>query len=187
MRAYDPSQIEVILSVRQLFELEKVQHRRINLNNVLERTPAETDRNRNIGSKIHIIDDVLNWKNKPGVPVATRKEPVIPKNFSTVFRQVVLEIHLERKQLSTLDLILEGLKQKKVREFDNLNLFNGDEIPDTNSNMWIWGNTCLFRFMKSVGFIYGDKVSHYEYYKNREYMGSMGHNYLKWVSHYREK
>ena len=67
-----------------------------------------------------------------------------------------------------------------------MNLFNGDEIPDPNSNIWIWGHTSLHRFMKSVGFIYGDKTSHYEYTKNREDERITRDNYLKWVSHYRE-
>ena len=130
MRAYDQSHMEIVLTVRQFFEQEKIQHYRINLINVLERTAAATGVNRNIISKIHTIEDVLDWKNKPGVPVATRKEPVIPKNFSIVFRLTVREIYLERKQLPTLYLILERIKQKKVNEFYNLNLFNGDEIPD---------------------------------------------------------
>ena len=102
------------------------------MNNVLERTAAATGVNRNIASKIHTINDVLNWKNKPDVPVATRKEPVILKNFSTFVRQIVCEMDLERKQSPMLDLILKRLKQKKVSEFENLNLFNGDEIVETS-------------------------------------------------------
>ena len=78
--------METVLRVRQFFEQEKIQHRRINLNNFLEQTAAATGVNRNIVSKIRTVDDVLNWKNKPGVHVATRKDPVIPKNFSTVAR-----------------------------------------------------------------------------------------------------
>ena len=160
MRAYDQSHIEIVLRVLQFFEQERIQHRRINLNNFPERSTAATRVNRSIISKIHIIEDVLKWKNKPDLPVATRKEPLIPKKFSIIVRQVVREIYLEHKQLPTLDLILEGLKQKKVNEFDNFNLCNGDEIPDTNSNICIWGHTSLYRFMKSVGFTYGDKISH---------------------------
>ena len=114
MRAYDQSHLKIVLNVRQFFEQEKIEHRRINLNNVLEVTAAATGVNKNIVSKIHTIDHVLNWKNKPGVPVVTRKDPVIPKNFSNVVRQVVHEICLERKQLPTLDLILERLKQRKL-------------------------------------------------------------------------
>ena len=64
MRAYDQSHMEIVLRVRQFFEQEKIQLRRINLNNVLERIAAATGVNRNIISKIHTIEDVLNWKNK---------------------------------------------------------------------------------------------------------------------------
>ena len=78
--------METVLRVRQLFEEEKMQHRRINLNNDLEQTAAATGVNRKIASKIHAIEEVLNWKNSPGVPVAIRKELVIPNKFSIFVR-----------------------------------------------------------------------------------------------------
>ena len=130
------------------------------MNNVLERTAAATGVNRNTVSKTHTIRDVSNWKNKPGVPNATRIELVIPKKFSIVVRQEVCEIHLGGKQLSILDLILEILKQKKVSEFDKLNLFYRDEIPEQDSKIWISGCTSSHWFMKSIVYVYADKISH---------------------------
>ena len=89
----------------------KIQRRSIDLKNILESTAAATRVNRNTVSKIHRIDDVMNWKNKPVLSVA-RKEPVIPKNFPAVVRQEVGKIYLESKRLPTLDLIMGKLKQR---------------------------------------------------------------------------
>ena len=41
--------------------------------------------------------------------------------------------------------------------------------------------------MKSVGFIYGDKIFHYENTKNLEDMRIVRDNNLKWVAHYRSE
>ena len=104
MRVYVQSHMEIVLRALQFFEQDKRQRRRIKLNNFLERTAGATRVNRNIISKI-ALSKIFKLENKPGVPIATRKEPVIPKNFSIVVRLVVREINLERKQLTTLDLI----------------------------------------------------------------------------------
>ena len=99
---------------------------------------------KNIITKIQTIEDVLNWKKKPGVPVCTTNYPVIPKNFSLSIRQVVREIHLELNKVLTLGFILERLNQKNVKDFDHLNLFTGDEILHPESKIWIWGRTSLY-------------------------------------------
>ena len=41
--------------------------------------------------------------------------------------------------------------------------------------------------MKSIGFIYGDKVSHYERTKEREDIVKMSDDYLDWIEQYREE
>ena len=69
---------------------------------------------------------------------------MIPKNFSLNSLQVVREIHLERNKVLTLDFILERQNQKKVKDFDHLNLFTGDEILHPESKIWIWGRTSLY-------------------------------------------
>ena len=40
--------------------------------------------------------------------------------------------------------------------------------------------------MKTIGFVYGEKVTNYEYTRNRVDVISMRDNYLHWISHYRE-
>ena len=156
IRACDQSHLEIIIRVRQLFEKERKEHREIDLNSVQEGTAAATGVNRNKFAKIQTIEDVLNREKKPGVPVPTPNDPVIQTNFSTI-RQVVHETYLELKQVPTLDFILEQVNQEKVKDFDNFNLFTGDEIPHPHSKIWIWGRTSLYRLMKSIGFIYGEK------------------------------
>ena len=182
VRAYDQSHLEIVLRVRQFFENERTQHRRINLNNVVERTSAATGVNKNLVCKIRTIEDVLNWKKKPGVSVKVPQTHQIPDNFCSVIRQVVRDICLERERVPTLDRILEKLREKTVQDFEHLNLFHDGDIPSSESPIWIWSRTSLYRFMKSTGFIYGDRVSHYEYIKNRADVISIRDNYLDWIS-----
>ena len=40
--------------------------------------------------------------------------------------------------------------------------------------------------MKSIGFIYGEKVSHYEHTKQREDIVETRDDYLDWIEQYRE-
>ncbi len=103
-----------------------------------------------------------------------------------MIRQVVRDIYLEREHVPTLDIILERLNLKTVGDFEYLSLFGGDNIPSIDSPIWVWSRTSLFRFTKSNEFLYGEKVSHYEYTKNRADVISMRDNYLDWVKSYRE-
>ncbi len=132
------------------------------------------------------MEEVLNWKKKPRDSVQVPKENQIPQNFCSVIRQVGRDIYLEREHVPTLDIILERLNLKTAADFEYLNLFGGDNIPSSDSPIWVWSRTSLFRFMKSNGFLYGDKVSHYKYTKNRADVISMRDNHLDWVKSYRE-
>ena len=115
VRAYDQSHLEIVLRVRQFFENERTQHRRINLNNVVERTSAATGVNKNLVCKIRTIEDVLNWKKKPGVSVKVPQTPQIPDNFCSVIRQVVRDIYLESECVPALDQILEKLRERQCK------------------------------------------------------------------------
>lgn len=127
---------------------------------MVERTEAAAGVKRIIIAIIRTIEDVLNWKEKPSVSVTTPNELSIPTNFSSIAEQVIREIHLEFKQGLTVDFIHERLNLKNLKHFDLLNLFSGDEIPDPNSKIQIWGRASLFWFIKSIRFIYREK-SHY--------------------------
>ena len=58
-------------------------------------------------------------------------------------------------------------------------------MPSDDSLVWPWSRTTLYRFMKSTGFVYGDRLSHYEHTKRRADIVSMRDNYLDWIAKYR--
>ena len=41
--------------------------------------------------------------------------------------------------------------------------------------------------MKSIGFIYDDRISHYEHTKQRPDIVTMRDNYLEWIQKYRDE
>ena len=133
IKAYNKSYLGILLRVGQFFEQKVKEHSQINLKDAIERTAEATVVNKNIIAKIQSIEDVLNRKKQPGIPVPNPNDPVIPKNFSSIIRQSVRETYFERERVQTLDLILERLNQKKIKDFDHLNLFTGDEILDRES------------------------------------------------------
>ena len=70
---------------------------------------------------------------------------------------------------------------------EHLSLFTGAEIPTPDSKVWVWSRSTLYRFMRSIGFIYGDKLSHYGHTKEREDIAKMRDDYLYWIEQYREE
>ena len=72
-----------------------------------------------------------------------------------------------------------------VDDVYDLNLFNDIDIPRITSNILLWSRTTLYRFMKSIGFAHGDRVSHYERTKNHEGIACIRDDYLDWISYYR--
>ena len=81
VRAYDQSHMEIALRVRQFFEQERLQHRRISLNNVVGRTSLATGIHKNLICKARTLEDSKNWKKKPGAPINVEQACNIPENF----------------------------------------------------------------------------------------------------------
>ena len=52
-------------------------------------------------------------------------------------------------------------------------------IPE--SPICIWSRSTLFQFMKSIGFVYEDRISHYPPTQDREYIAKMREDYLEWM------
>ena len=73
----------------------------------------------------------------------------------SVISHTVRGVYLEHNRVPTLTLIIERLNQRRIRDFEHFNLFNGNEMIDSDSKIWIWGHSILYRFMKSIN-------SHYE-------------------------
>ena len=68
-------------------------------------------------------------------------------------RHIIREIYLDDTSVPTLDIIVDKVLQKRVQDFERLNLFHGQEIPSLSSFLWVRSRTSLYRFMKSIGFI----------------------------------
>ena len=94
-------------------------------------------------------------------------------------------MYKECTSISTLDATLERLKSKKVHHFEHLNLFEGTQSPNSDSDVWVWGRTSLHNFVKTIGFVYGEKITLYEYTRNKIDVISMRDDSLDWKSHYR--
>ena len=99
---------EIIFKVRQLFEKERQEQQRINVNKVVERTSAATGASRNIIARIRNKDDVRNWKDDDGEALSIKRLGEVPKNYCSVIRQVVWDLFLEKKiEVPTIDLVYE--------------------------------------------------------------------------------
>ena len=61
----------------------------------------------------------------------------------------------------------------KVEDVENLNLFSRIDIPIPESQAWIWSRSTLYRFMKSIGFEYEDRIAHFQYTLDREDIDKM--------------
>ena len=85
---------------------------------------------------------------------------------------------LEKKQIPTLDLTYERLRQLKKGDVAILNLFEICDKSYDEEFVWTWSRSTLYRFMKSIGFILNEIVSHYEHTKNRQYVVAMRDDYL---------
>ena len=183
-RKYDRSHAEIILKIRQFFEKERQEQQRIHVNKVVERTAAATGASRNIIARIRNDEDVRNWKYNAGESLSIKRLGEVPKNYCSVIRQIVRDLLLEKIQVPTIDIVFERISQLKVGDVDNHNFFTSNEIPDQDEYIWKWSRSTLYNFMKSVGFVYEDKLSHYEHTKSRADVVAMRDNYLEWIHQY---
>ena len=62
-----------------------------------------------------------------GVPTRFSHAQTIPEIFSSLVHQTVRDVYLDGNQVPHRNLILERHNQKKVRDFEHLNLFHGNE------------------------------------------------------------
>ncbi len=69
----------------------------------------------------------------------------------------------------------------------HLNLFDESELYEDDALIWGWGRTTLYRFMKDNGFVYGNRITHYENTRLRANIVTMRDNYLECINHYRDK
>lgn len=102
-------------------------------------------------------------------------------------RQIVRCIFLEQKKLPTIDAVFDKMKLIQGRDVEHLNLFDEDEnMPLPDSTIFPWSRSTLYRFKKRMGFIYGDRVTHYQYTKTRCDIIATRNDYLEWIHKYRD-
>ena len=184
-RKYDRFHAEIILKVRQSFEKERQEQQRIHVKKVVERTAAATGASRNIITRMRYEEDVRKWKYDAEEALLIKRLGEVPKNYCSVIRQIVRDVFLEKIQVPTIDTVFEKISQLKVEDVEHHNLFTSNEILEQDAHIWKWSRTTLYNFMKSIGFVYEDKLSHYEHTKNRTDVVSMRDNYLEWIAQYR--
>ena len=185
LRKLNKSHAEVIWRVRKYFEEELHQGKRTHLRNVVERTAAAIGASTRTVSKLKVAEDVENCFGEYKEKIRVHRPSAVLEEMRIVVRKVRRDLFLEKRVTPTLDTIFEGICVLKVDDVLDLNLFNDSDILCATSNVWRWSRTTLYRFMKSIGFVYGDRMSHYEHAKNREDIYCMRDDYLDWISYYR--
>ena len=89
-----------------------------------------------------------------------------------------------KNKVLTLNTIYQKILEVTVEDVEHLSLFTGADIHTPDSKVWVWSRSTLYRFMRSIGFIYGDRMSHYEHTKEREDIVKMRDDYLDWIEQY---
>ena len=80
--------------------------------------------------------------------------------FSALVRKIIISMFLAKDKVPTLDTIYQKIVEVIVQDLEHLSFFTGPDIPTPDSKVWVRLHSTLYRFMKSIGFTYGDKVSH---------------------------
>ena len=154
---------------------------------VVERTAAATGVSARTINRIRNEEDIKNWFYEGGQSVKTPHDSEVPSSMAVLVRKIIRDMFLEKKLQPTIDSTYERIIELKVEDVENLNLFNGADIPITESPVWIWSRSTLYRFMKSIGFVYEDRISHYQHTRDREDIVKMRDDYLEWIEYYREQ
>lgn len=185
-RVYNKSHAEIILRVRTYFEEEKKNPEKINVDQVVQRTADATGVHRDTVSKVKNKESVENWKFKEGAKLIYNTGMKVPDNYEALVRTIVRDLFLKKERVPTIDIIFEKLKERTPEDVAHFNLFENENSPPTGSSVWPWCRSTLYNFMKSIGYIYGDRISPYVHKKSREDIILMRDNYLEWINHYRE-
>ena len=133
IRKYDKSHAEIILLVRQYFEEERKQGKRVNVEKVVEQSAAATEANINVVVKIKTQTDLDNWKYATGESLSYMVRSRISENYRAVVRRVLHDIFLEKKKLPTINTIFQRITNLNVHEFEDPNLFKESVLPPVNS------------------------------------------------------
>ena len=126
-----------------------------------------------------------NWKYDPGQPLSTRRTCGFPEKYRSVILQVGRNLFLEKTRVPTIDIGFERMSKVTMQNFEVPNLFDGAEMPLRDALIWNWGHTSLLKLIKSTGFVYPEKLSHYEFTKQRADFLVMRDSYFELIDRYR--
>ena len=157
------------------------------MDKLIQRTVEATGFCKNIVSKISSETVVTNWKFQDADNVKRNRSMGVSEKYESVVRQVIRDLFLEKKKVPSLDNILTKLRSLNVSDVVHHNLFDDQVVPAEEETIWPWGRTTLYRYMKSIGFIYDDRISYYEHTKQRPDIVTMRDNYLEWIQKYRDE
>ncbi len=138
VQKYDRSHAEIIYRVRQYFEREKAAGKSFNLNQVQTRTAEATGGRRNVISRIKTEADVLNWKYQGGDQVTFNRDDILPPTFSIIVGQTIRDLFSEKKELPTLNNILNRITMIRVADVLHSNLYEGNQISEDHELVWPW-------------------------------------------------
>ena len=69
--------------------------------------------------------------------------------------------------MPTLDNILSKLKSLTALHVIHYNSFEGQPVLDNDHKVCLWNRSTLHGYMQSIGFVYENRISHYEHSKTR--------------------
>lgn len=130
--------------------------------------------------------DMENLEVRKRTKVSCTIHMTVPANYAARFRTVIRDLLLEKIRSPTMDIIFSKSEELNVNSVMQLNLFDDNSLSLTNSTICPWSRPTLHRYMKSIGFIYGDRISAYVHTKYRSDIVEMRKNYLKWIKYYRQ-
>lgn len=106
-------------------------------------------------------------------------------SFRTVVHQAFRDLFIEKKMIPKVEHIFQHVTSLTVGDVGDLNLFKWIIVPLLDTAVGTWYRSILYQHMKSIGFLHGEKLFHYEHTKNRDDITKMRDNHLIWVNVYR--
>ena len=102
---YGKSHAEIICRVRDYFENELRQGKRMKLSHVVERTAAATGVSKNIICRLKSTKDLENRSVQSEAHIVVKLECSVPEKFDILVRKTVRDLFLEKKQMPSLKRI----------------------------------------------------------------------------------
>ena len=91
-----------------------------------------------------------------------------PDKFSIIVRGLIRDSFLSKEKLPTVDQIYKKIRELRDEDIIYLNLFQGGDTPAGGSTVRVWSISTLYRFMKRIGVVYEDRVTHYDHKKTEK-------------------